>query len=304
MADEKVSALTPTTVLTDDDLLYVVDDPAGTPASKSVTMGTLRDYVGGLYRSSLIDGMTISNNVTDANNDLDIAVGVATVTDGSNWFVATLASALTKRSDAAWVVGTNQGGMDTGAKANSASLHVWLIQRSDTGVVDILFSLSGTTPTMPANYDRKRRIGAGYTDSSGNLLAVYQSGDRFIFGVQQLGWNTANPGTSAVLRTLPTPSGIEVEAIIQAGTIDNTYGAATYTLITYPGQADTAPAITACTYNNNYSATGLTIATNGVVCQVRTNTSSQVRVRVNNSDADVTPRGYVIGWIDPRGRNA
>jgi len=71
----------------------------------------------------------------------------------------TLASGLTKRLDANWAVGTNQGGLDTGSIANT-TYYVWLIQRSDTGVVDALFSLSSTSPTMPSNYDRKRLVGS------------------------------------------------------------------------------------------------------------------------------------------------
>jgi len=69
-----------------------------------------------------------------------------------------LSSAITKRLDAAWAVGSGNGGLDTGTIANT-TYHVWLIQRSDTGVVDALFSTSLTSPTMPTNYDRKRRIG-------------------------------------------------------------------------------------------------------------------------------------------------
>lgn len=57
-----------------------------------------------------------------------------------------------------WVVGTNQGGLDTGTvKTGFYAVH--LIQRSDTGVVDVLFSLSAGGPTSPTNYDRFRRIG-------------------------------------------------------------------------------------------------------------------------------------------------
>ena len=41
MADKKVSALSAITNLSKDDLLLVVNDPAGTPASKKVTVGNL-----------------------------------------------------------------------------------------------------------------------------------------------------------------------------------------------------------------------------------------------------------------------
>lgn len=41
MADAKLTALTAETSPTTDDLLYLVDDPAGTPASKKITLADL-----------------------------------------------------------------------------------------------------------------------------------------------------------------------------------------------------------------------------------------------------------------------
>ena len=121
-------------------------------------------------------GLTLSNNGADATNDIDIAVGEAASTE-TNAQLMRLTSALTKRLDANWVVGTNQGGLDTGAIAN-AWYAVWLIRRSDTGVVDVLFSLSASAPTMPANYDQKRRIG-WIQRSAGAIRAFTQRGEDF-----------------------------------------------------------------------------------------------------------------------------
>src|SRR5262245_6675329 len=81
-----------------------------------------------------IHGLTLSNNVSDTANDIDIAIGSA-ASDSTTPKLMSLASALTKRVDGSWSVGTNQGGLDTGSIA-SATYHVFLIQRSDTGVVD------------------------------------------------------------------------------------------------------------------------------------------------------------------------
>lgn len=105
-----------------------------------------------------IYGLTLSNNASDATNDIDIAAGEA-ASDGTVPYLMALGSTLTKRLDAGWSVGNNQGGLDTGAVGNN-KYYVWLIQRSDTGVVDALFSLSSTSPTMPTNYDRKALIGS------------------------------------------------------------------------------------------------------------------------------------------------
>lgn len=127
-------------------------------AAGSVPMARPADAFGLAYVAALtkaIYGLTYANNVADATNDIDIAAGGAMDATGAYWMTC---AALTKRLDANWAVGNNQGGLDTGSIGNS-DYYIWLIARSDTGVVDYLFSLSSTAPTMPANYDFKRLIG-------------------------------------------------------------------------------------------------------------------------------------------------
>lgn len=104
----------------------------------------------------LIRGLTYSNNGSDPTNDIDIAAGAAV--DATGAYPMKLSATLTKRLDASWAVGSGNGGLDTGSIGNS-DYYIWLIARSDTGVVDALFSLSATAPTMPSNYDYKRLIG-------------------------------------------------------------------------------------------------------------------------------------------------
>lgn len=92
----------------------------------------------------------------DATNDIRIAAGGGLDATDAYWIEG---GALVKQSDAAWAVGTNQGGLDLIGSAGNNAFYIWAIARSDTGVVDYLFSLSSTAPTMPANYDYKRLIG-------------------------------------------------------------------------------------------------------------------------------------------------
>lgn len=249
--------------------------------------------------AELISGLTLANNDTDAANDIDIAAGTATVTDGASWYVVTT-TGLTKRLDASWAVGTNAGGLDTGAEANSTWYHVWLIQRSDTGVVDALFSTSATAPTMPTNYDRKRRIGAVRNDGSGNILPFTQLRDAFLWNTRTKDVSAADPGTSAVLRTLTVPGGIKVDATVAHTIVDNSYAGATYVLLSSPDATDTTPGIE----ENSLVVNGTGLSTFAAVATLtlRTNTSSQIRSRLSASDADRTLRIQTIGWIDPRGR--
>lgn len=241
---------------------------------------------------SYLAGLILSNNGVDPTNDIDIAVGEAR--DGDNTENMVLASALTKRLDASWVVGTNQGGLDTGTIADG-TYHVWLIKRSDTGVVDVLFSLSASAPTMPTNYDRKRRIGSILRESAA-IASFTQLGDFFRRTLHKLDVNLGgSPGTSGVARTLSVPLGIIVEAQIQV------FGdAGTNNQIIYISPLDTTDVAASganCTIGIN-STTG-----DAGVFRIKTDTSGQIRTRHSVSGAANTFIISTEGWVDLRGRN-
>jgi hypothetical protein len=145
-----------------------------------------------------ISGLTYANNSGDATNDLDIAVGACR--DSTDAMDMVLASAITKQSDVAWAVGSGNGGLDTGATGNS-DYYIWLIKRSDTGVVDALYSLSSTAPTMPTNYDYKRLIG-WFKRVGGTIVAFHTyetegGGIEVSWDVPTLDVNLANTLTTA-----------------------------------------------------------------------------------------------------------
>lgn len=106
-----------------------------------------------------------------ADTDHDITISAGACSDATGVFSLRLSAALTKQIDAAWAVGTNAGGLDTGVVGNNTWYYIWLIRRSDTGVVDALFSTSSSSPTMPTNYDQKRLVALARTDGSANILA-------------------------------------------------------------------------------------------------------------------------------------
>jgi hypothetical protein len=131
---------------------------------------------------NFIGGLTLSNDSGDTSHDINITVGAARdTTDASNMV---LASEITKRIDASWAVGNDNGGLDgtessAGTADASTVYYVWLIMRTDTSVVDVLFSESATSPTMPTNYDRKRLIGFVATNASSGLRQFVQRGNYF-----------------------------------------------------------------------------------------------------------------------------
>jgi len=244
-------------------------------------------------------GLTLSNNSVDATNDMDITTGKCR--DGTDAVNMALASALTKRLDATWVVGTNQGGLDEGVVGNN-TYHVWLIKRSDTGVVDVLFSLSLATPTMPTSYNYKRRIGS-IVRTGGAIKAFKQDGDTFVWKVPVGDVAATNPGTSAVSRTLTVPAGIRVEAILSAvgrsaaGAADNP----TSVFISDLSTTDTLP--DASVFNTIVYNGGAVQNYSGTMMRVFTDTSAQVRSRVGVSTANTILYISTHGWMDARGRS-
>jgi hypothetical protein len=64
MADQKLTALTEDTAPTTDDLVYTVTDPAGTPASRKVTLVNLIKGLGGAWTAWT---PTLSGRFTDAD---------------------------------------------------------------------------------------------------------------------------------------------------------------------------------------------------------------------------------------------
>lgn len=250
---------------------------------------------------SYLAGLTLSNNATDPTNDIDIAVG--TCQNSTNAHNLILASALTKRLDAAWTVGTNQGGLDTGTIAND-TYHVHLIKRSDTGVVDALFSLSATAPTMPASYDFRRRIGS-IIRAGGTIVAFTQDGDYFQVNVPVNEWNENIAGTTAVTKTLTrVPTGINALWHGFLALRTPIAGATMAILASDLATTDTAPVtVPSGGIGQVFSNPQAAILDDGGEVQVRTNTSAQIRMRANSTTGTPSWGGTSKGWWDRRGRD-
>lgn len=227
-------------------------------------------------------GLSLTNNGADPVNDIDVAAGAARSL--ANTADIVLASAITKRLDAAWAVGTNQGGLDTGTKTNSTWYYAWLIKRTDTGVVDVLFSTSRTAPTMPGSYTEKRRLkGAFKVDGSGNIVTFVQSGETFTRkAIGALDVSSSAFSTTATLVALDLPTGkkwpVQLRVVVDT--------ASRIVTIQDPDLTDVAPLV-----NGAPLGDAGWDSTNGVspASQINlvTNTSSQVRVRSDGAATTV-----------------
>lgn len=245
----------------------------------------------------LIDGLTLSNNTTDLNNDIDIAMGLCTVrnNDGNLFDVANVNTILTKRLDGTWAEGTNQGGLDTGSKTNSTWYHVFIIKNLASGVVDALFSTS-LTPTMPSGYTMRRRIGSILTNDIGNIQKFMHHGENvFYWDIATDDISLTTSATSWTLVSITVPPNISVESIIQLVAGDT----ATNTNYVWHGNQNPPTDIfRGIGAPRNPSGTSVAQAQTH---RVFSNISRQIYYRASASTTDTTIRTH--GWVDPRGKN-
>ncbi|MBY5657193.1 hypothetical protein [Rhizobium leguminosarum] len=245
-------------------------------------------------------GLAGSQNTFDALNDMDFAAGEA-ASSGANPVIMALAATLTKRSDAVWAVGNNNGAMDTGTKPTSTWLYWYLIMRPDTGVVDVCCSASATAPSIgtniPAAYTKYRYIRATLLDSGGNIVPDSQNDDEILWVTNRQDFNSTL-GTTASLITLSVPAGRKMTAIIEPH--HNTVSSGQLFRLSSPDQADVA-VDNETAFNAGGIAGGATLMNVTAGQQrYRTNTSRQIRGRASVASAHLTIS--TIGYIDPRGR--
>ena len=252
----------------------------------------------GLPRGYL-SGLTLSNNTSDSEHDIDIAVGEAR--DTADGVDLTISSTFTKKIDATWASGSGNGGMASGVSLSADTwYHVYLVEL-DAGGTDAGFDTATNAANLVATSgvaSAYRRIGSVLTDSSSNILGFTQFEDEFIFDTQITNVNGVGLGTSRVLQTVTTPTGFEVRAILGLlGRVAGSNSSVSITL-THPNVTDATPG------SNNLNNAGENSSNNNGTWAsgthiVRTDTASRVAFRQDfNSTVYINTNGY----LDPRGR--
>ena len=269
----KISDLTQDTTLAEGTLFEVSN--AG--YSRSISAIDVLKY-------SILDqirGFSISNNVSDANNDIDITVGMCLDSTREELIYNMTGSTLIKRLDANWSVGTNAGGLDTGSKATSTVYYIYAIKKDADGSIDYLFSVNATTPTMPAGYTYKRLIGTCITDVSGNILSgtwnrINGNQISFVFStpVASLAITTSANNTRNTL-ALTVPSGNICEVFFNTHFNTQT-GSANYGIVLSPYAADIAPLKSNANLGSDQNNDGRTGA-----LVVTTDTSGNITYRID-----------------------
>jgi len=229
-------------------------------------------------------------NDTDADHDISVAVGCRM--DDGKTEVIYLSSAIVKRIDAAWVVGTGNGGLNTGSVAVSTWYHMYLIKNPTTPVVDVMFTTWANRATLPSGYTKKARIGAVLTDGSANIIAFSQVGRTFLWDDPVMDIEDTTVSTSVETDTLSVPTDIQVEAIINAAGGHAT--AATLLYVQSPDANAENPTVSAAPLGTFASSAGVTWVHGPF--RVRTNTSAQIKYSASANPT--TLRIATLGWVD------
>lgn len=291
--------------------------PIGLPRRSPVK--TLEQWIAeGRLPRGWIDGLTLSNDTTDATNDIAIAAGVARSTVNiRHTEPSTLARdqvdldlpvGIIKQLDVAWAPenydadgysGGDRSGGRSGSSISNTTWHVYLIGGAGLPT-DVMFHDSATQSSvvaqLPTGYTAYRRIGS-VVRSGGAILAFTQRNDEFEFTTPVLDIAHLTPGTSANTGTLATlPTGIVVKALLTAS-VGNGGSRVYLSPLTTTDQASSSTSAPLSTINaSNVASADIVTA-----IEVWTNTSAQIRYR-----AALSAPVYILtrGYKDTRGRDA
>lgn len=252
-------------------------------------VGIPRSYLAGLNTTPTVSSTSIS-----------ISDGVAMGNDQAT--AIRLTSTLVKVLSSSWAVGTGNGGLYAATTIQgNQTYHLIAILRTDTSVVDAYFDTVATAVNIPSPYTIYRRIASLRTGTSSNMLNYVQDGDYFRLKIALLDVNATNPGATAVTAPLSVPSGINVQAQVNAF-MESFTSASNGLYLSDLASDDQAASLTVAPLANIVGDNNTTTRASGVA-SVRTNTAGKIRYRLIASGAADVVRISTLGWFDTRGRD-
>jgi hypothetical protein len=305
ITDKTISQLEASPALTDS-MLAPVENSTGTFAA---SMSKFKDYFlsqkatkSVLGVSYLSNPITIANNATDANNDIDFSPGTFQFSDGSGQALAT--AIMTKRLDATWSQGTGNGGLLNGTavpKAINSTYHCYKIYNPTTGAEDsaFLLGIAGTAPdptsVLPSGYTKFNRVGSILTDASGNIRAFIQNEKLFSLITPLISQNVNILTNSRLPYSIDVPVGIKTLANIY-GSVNKNVSGSSQTYISDLATTDINPTTLSGFYT---MVCNIAYNSNAEIWR-STNESAQIGIRCNNNGGANSTQILImtLGWYD------
>lgn len=253
------------------------------------------------YLSLPANSITVGNNSSTPNTDIDFFAGVMNFHDGSG---QALSTAMTKRlqSTGSWSAGNNGNMLLSGARANSSTYHLFAIYKTD-GTIDYgaLLGVAGTTPdptsVLPTGYTKYEYIASLLTDASGNIRRGSYSfrldgSYDFEFNTPVESRTFSAAPTTATLQTVAVPLGLKFNCELACR---GETGATVYSLIIDPQKTTTASSTNFNGYAyNNAGSVGYNFYT-----KTLTNTSAQVSLMSTlTNNLQILTKGYTYNPIN------
>jgi len=246
-----------------------------------------------------------------------MTIGAGAANDSTNTVTISSPTSFTKNLAAGWSAGSGNGGLDTGSATANSTYNVFVIENPISGAVDILFSLSPTSPTMPTGYTLKRRVFTMYAGASaGQWFGYRQFGERVYVNSPQVGSSSLSIAPGVYTTNLSfVPTGIQVEADFNfgCGGVNNQvtgFGWIAPTTITAPGSqtltygGNVENVNLMCSGGHTAGEATLLYHQNKVTTSVWTNTSAQVNLTFSSDNStNIAYILYVVGWTDHRGKD-
>ena len=268
-------------------------DVTGTTTLAALTftgaLTTQAGVIGTVALGKHIEGLTYANNAGDATNDIDVAVGSATSTHATpaSRVLLSLTTALTKRLDASWVTGTNQGGLSSSLTISNVDYYIHLIRVA--GVDDVGFDTSETAANLITDHSATHYRRIGWFKRVGGVIVAFHTYETDGGGIE-FNWDspTLDIDLAATLTTTRRTDAVKVP--LNFSTIANLSvniddaANANYVWIYCPDQADLTPSITATPLANIATTAGFRPYQQ---IQVRTSAAGLIAAKANNGTLDL-----------------
>lgn len=269
-----------------------------TLTNKTLTAPIIQGATAAEFLRNYKNGLTLSNNATDATNDIDIEAG-----SRGSWqtvpVLMTLGSAVTKRLDANWSAGSGNGMRYSGATIANTTYHLYLATTA-AGVADIYADPSADTATALAHLQAEAG-GAAYVNmapigsiirSGGTILGFRQW--RKIFRLNsEVTDTTSTTLVTDTLLALTVPNGIEVEPLLTSTLIANASSSVEVKI----GSGSQTSAVQRLAISDAVSSQ----TSIGTIARVWTNQSRQIRYSLIANSGTVNAVSLrTSGWVDPR----
>lgn len=183
-------------------------------------------------------------------------------------------------------------GLDTGSEAANTWYSIWVI-RGSSGTAGLL-STSSTSPSMPAGYTKKRRVGWVRNNSNSAFRKFFHIGDWWHWDAQHVALNTGSAATSWTDVNCGSYVPPTSEFITIMGFVGDTNGAGANLKIRRKGSSETMPN----DYDLHHSGSGLTTCSISVIGVVVSCDGSQI-IQYKVYTGDEYARICIFGYYDP-----